>query len=196
MTDLLSISDLHTRFDTDRGTVRAVEDFDLTIPEGKTVGLVGESGSGKSVTALSAMGLVDDPGYVAEGSVEFHDQDLANQFVEKYPKRAGGFVDEDRGVVDLTGAPEEALRSVRGGEMSMIFQDPMTSLNPAVTVGEQVAESLRLHRYGNRKNDSWFNAVREILPKFGGREMNEQVLEDTVDILEEVGIPEPTARLD
>jgi peptide/nickel transport system ATP-binding protein len=196
MTDLLSISGLHTRFDTERGTVRAVDDFDLTVPEGKTVGLVGESGSGKSVTALSAMGLVDDPGYVAEGSVEFHDPDLASQFAEKYPKRAGAFVDEQRGVVDLTGAPEEALRSVRGGEMSMIFQDPMTSLNPAVTVGEQVAESLRLHRYGNRKKDSWFNAVREILPKLGGQKINQQVLEDTVDILEEVGIPEPTARLD
>jgi peptide/nickel transport system ATP-binding protein len=196
VTDLLSISGLHTRFDTERGTVRAVEDFDLTVPEGKTVGLVGESGSGKSVTALSAMGLVDDPGYVAAGDVEFHDRDLAARFAEEYPGRASDFVDESRGVVDLTGAPEEAMRSVRGGEMSMIFQDPMTSLNPAVTVGEQVAESLRLHRYGNRSKDSWWNAVREILPSLGGTEMNEEVLADTVDILEEVGIPEPTARLD
>jgi len=196
VTDLLSISGLHTRFDTERGTVRAVEDFDLTVPEGETVGLVGESGSGKSVTALSAMGLVDDPGYVAAGDVEFHDRDLAARFAEEYPKQASSFVDESRGVVDLTEAPEEAMRSVRGGEMSMIFQDPMTSLNPAVTVGEQVAESLRLHRYGNRSKDNWWNAVREILPKFGGSEMNEEVLADTVDILEEVGIPEPTARLD
>jgi len=196
VTDLLSISGLHTRFDTDRGTVRAVEDFDLTVPEGKTVGLVGESGSGKSVTALSAMGLVDDPGYVADGNVEFRDPDLVEQLANEYPNRAGSFVDQSRGVVDLTQAPESAMRSIRGGEMSMIFQDPMTSLNPAVTVGEQVAESLRLHRYGNRKKDSWFNAVREILPKLGGKGMNEQVLEDTVDILEEVGIPEPTARLD
>ncbi|WP_227133326.1 ABC transporter ATP-binding protein [Halorubellus salinus] len=196
MTDLLSISGLHTRFDTERGTVRAVEDFDLTIPEGKTVGLVGESGSGKSVTALSAMGLVDDPGYVAEGSVEFQDRDLAERFANEYPKQAPNFVDESRGVVDLTQAPEPAMRSVRGGEMSMIFQDPMTSLNPAVTVGEQVAESLRLHRYGDRSPDTWWNAVREILPQFSGDAMREEVLEDTVDILEEVGIPEPTARLD
>ena len=196
VTDLLSISGLHTRFDTERGTVRAVEDFDLTIPEGKTVGLVGESGSGKSVTALSAMGLVDDPGYVAEGSVELRDRDLAERFANEYPKQAPNFVDEGRGIVDLTQAPEPAMRSVRGGEMSMIFQDPMTSLNPAVTVGEQVAESLRLHRYGDRSPDTWWNAVREILPQFGGSEMREEVLEDTVDILEEVGIPEPTARLD
>jgi len=202
VTDLLSLSGLHTRFDTERGTVRAVEDVDLTIPEGTTVGLVGESGSGKSVTALSAMGLVDDPGYVAEGSVEFRDPDLVEQFADQYPGRTGPagrdgtFVHPDRGVIDLAQAPEPAMRRIRGGEMSMIFQDPMTSLNPAVTVGEQVAESLRLHRYGERSKDSWFNAVREILPSLSRGSMTEQVLEDTVDILEEVGIPEPTARLD
>jgi peptide/nickel transport system ATP-binding protein len=196
VSDLLSVSGLHTRFNTERGTVHAVEDVDLTVPKGKTVGLVGESGSGKSVTALSAMNLVDDPGYVAGGNVEFHDPDLAKRFTEEYPKRADAFVDRDRGVVDLAAAPEPAMRTVRGGEMSMIFQDPMTSLNPAVTVGEQVVESLRLHRYGNRKKDTWWNAVREILPKLGGKETNDRVLEDTVDVLEEVGIPEPTARLD
>ncbi|WP_435197364.1 ABC transporter ATP-binding protein [Natronomonas sp. EA1] len=196
MTDLLSISGLHTRFDTERGTVRAVEELDLTVPEGQTVGLVGESGSGKSVTALSAMNLVDDPGYIAEGSVEFQDADLASRLAEEYPRRADEFVDERRGTVDLAAAPEPAMRTIRGGEMSMIFQDPMTSLNPAVPVGEQVAESLRLHRYGQRTKDSWFNAVREILPDLSRDEMDEQVLEDTISILEEVGIPEPTARLD
>ncbi len=200
MTELLSLSGLHTRFDTERGTVRAVEDIDLTVPEGTTVGLVGESGSGKSVTALSAMGLVDDPGYIAEGSVEFHDPELVETFAEQYPGRTGPdsedpFVYPDRGVLDLASAPESAMRQIRGGEMSMIFQNPMTSLNPAVPVGEQVAESLRLHRYGKRLNDSWFNAVREIVPSLTGRKMEAQVLEDTVDILEEVGIPEPTARL-
>jgi peptide/nickel transport system ATP-binding protein len=196
VSDLLSVSGLHTRFDTERGTVRAVEDLEFTVPQGETVGLVGESGSGKSVTALSAMNLVDNPGYVAGGTVEFHDPDLAERFAEEYPKKAEAFVDRNRGVVDLAAAPEPAMRTVRGGEMSMIFQDPMTSLNPAVTVGEQVAESLRLHRYGNRKKDSWWNAVREVLPQLGGAEANDRVLEDTVDILEEVGIPEPTARLE
>nr|WP_307729239.1 ABC transporter ATP-binding protein [Natrinema salsiterrestre] len=100
------------------------------------------------------------------------------------------------GVVDLTAAPEEAMRKVRGSEMGMIFQDPMTSLNPAVTVGEQVAESLRLHRYGERKRDTWLNAVREILPKIGGREHDEEVVDDVVEILTEVGIPEATTRLE
>jgi peptide/nickel transport system ATP-binding protein len=194
VTDLLSISGLHTRFDTERGVVRAVEDVDLTIREGETVGLVGESGSGKSVTALSAMGLVGDPGYVADGEVLFRDEDLARRFADERP-RAERYVDLDAGTVDLTAAPESVMRDVRGGEMSMIFQDPMTSLNPAMTVGEQVAESLKLHRYGNKRSDSWFNAVRSVLPSVRDG-MSEEVLEDTISILREVGISEPTRRVE
>jgi len=294
VTDLLSLSGLRTQFETERGAVKAVDGIDLTIEEGETVGLVGESGSGKSVTALSAMDLVDDPGDVVAGRVTFRAPDLAadlagdfrggvvpysfelvdavwevvsdlrvSEGVESAPAELRGmaddlageddpaglaaelrdaanrlddgatesvvadaletavedaadgfiYVDADAraalldgadaadvdvtdGVLDLTAAPEEAMRKVRGGEMGMIFQDPMTSLNPAVTVGEQVAESLRLHRYGDRKRDTWLNAVREILPKVGGREHDEEVFEDVVDILTEVGIPEATTRLD
>ncbi|HKL28515.1 MAG TPA: ABC transporter ATP-binding protein, partial [Natrialbaceae archaeon] len=217
MTNLLSISDLHTRFDTDRGTVRAVEDVNLTVREGETIGLVGESGSGKSVTALSTMGLIDDPGYVAQGDVVFRDPDIAESFAdrfnnadiarsvgsdvgqdptERFAKASQGFVDTETGAIDLSRAPEPAMRSIRGGEMSMIFQDPMTSLNPAITVGEQVAESLRLHRYGGRKKDTWLNAVREILPRIGGDGMSEEVLDDTIEMLREVGIPEATQRVD
>ncbi|MDS0475614.1 ABC transporter ATP-binding protein [Natrinema sp. 1APR25-10V2] len=294
MSDLLSISGLRTQFETKRGAVKAVDGIDLSIEEGETVGLVGESGSGKSVTALSAMDLVDDPGDVVSGRVSLRRgalaADLADEFdgaVVPYPfelvdavrelisdLRVGdgidsasselrgvatdladrddpaelapelrdaadrlddgeadsavadalenavddaddGFVylDEkarDRfergedigsiavedGVVDLTDAPEEAMRKVRGSEMGMIFQDPMTSLNPAVTVGEQVAESLRLHQYGERKRDTWLNAIREILPKIGGQEHDDEVMADVVEILTEVGIPEATTRLE
>ncbi|ELY67633.1 dipeptide ABC transporter ATP-binding protein [Natrinema versiforme] len=294
MTDLLSLSGLRTQFDTKRGAVKAVDGIDLTIEEGETVGLVGESGSGKSVTALSAMDLVDDPGDVVGGRVTLRRAalaaDLADEFdgaVVPYPfelidavreliadLRVGDGVDSagselrgiaadlaghddpaglaptlresaDRldegatesvvadtvenalddaddgfvyldetareqfasgaaaseiavedGVVDLIDAPEEAMRKVRGSEMGMIFQDPMTSLNPAVTVGEQVAESLRLHQYGERKRDTWLNAIREILPSIGGQEHDEEVMEDVVDILTEVGIPEATTRLE
>jgi peptide/nickel transport system ATP-binding protein len=217
VTNLLSISDLHTRFDTERGTVRAVEEANLTVREGETIGLVGESGSGKSVTALSTMGLIDDPGYVAEGNVIFRDPDIVESFVDRFDdadiarsigsgiggdpsdrfaQASQGFVDTETGTIDLSRAPETAMRAIRGGEMSMIFQDPMTSLNPAITVGEQVAESLRLHRYGNRKKDTWLNAVREILPRIGGDSMSEEVLDDTIEMLREVGIPEATQRID
>jgi len=194
VSELLSISGLRTYFETDRGTVKAVDDLDLTIGEGETVGLVGESGSGKSVTALSAMNIVDDPGEIAGGTVTLHDEDLAATFAESYSRQASSFVDEGAGTVDLTAAPEGALRDVRGGRMSMIFQDPMTSLNPAMTVGEQVAESLRLHRFGGKKRDSWFNAVRSLVPRLSGDD--EAIMAETVDILEEVGIPEAPARLD
>jgi peptide/nickel transport system ATP-binding protein len=192
MPPLLSLSDLRTQFATDRGRVKAVDGIDLDIDEGETVGLVGESGSGKSVTALSTMGLVDSPGEVVGGDVTLTSPDLAAEFRDRYG--TPGFVDGDQ--IDLTEAPEEALRSVRGGEMSMIFQDPMTSLNPALTVGEQVAESLRLHQYGGRKKDTWLNAVSEILPKVGGDDLDASVVERTVDVLSEVGIPEPTSRVD
>ena len=192
MADLLTLSDLRTQFTTERGQVKAVDGVDLTIREGETVGLVGESGSGKSVTALSAMGLVDDPGEIVGGEVTLREPDLAAEFREQY--RNPQFVDGD--TIDLTAAPEEALRAVRGGSMSMIFQDPMTSLNPALTVGEQVEESLRLHQYGGRKKDTWLNGVRELLPKIGGKEIDEEVLDRVVDVLSEVGIPEPTSRVD
>ncbi len=195
MSDLLSISGLRTYFDTDRGTVKAVDDMDLNIREGETVGLVGESGSGKSVTALSAMNIVDHPGEIAGGTVTYHSEELAGEMADGYPEQAEQFVDVDAGSVDLTAAPESALRDIRGGRMSMIFQDPMTSLNPSMTVGEQVAESLRLHRYGGKRRDTWFNAVRAMLPRIRGSADGE-VLDETVRILEEVGIPEAAARLD
>ncbi len=196
MTSLLSLSNLQTHFRTDRGTVRAVDGIDLTIREGETVGLVGESGSGKSVTALSAMQLVDDPGEIVGGSVEFHDADLADRFAESYPDRAAEFVDADAGRVDLTAAPEPAMREIRGSEMSMIFQDPMTSLNPAVTVGEQVAESLLLHQYDRQRSDNWLNAVREVAPSLGRDDVEEEAVAEAVDILEQVGIPEAESRID
>ncbi|PSP96952.1 peptide ABC transporter ATP-binding protein [Halobacteriales archaeon QS_5_70_17] len=104
-----------------------------------------------------------------------------------------GWIEIDEGYVDLTAAPERAMRAIRGGDMGMIFQDPMTSLNPALTVGEQIAESLRLHRYGDPRRDSWVNGVREAFSRGG---MREGVQEDVIDLLAEVGIPEPSSRVD
>ncbi|MFP4590550.1 MAG: dipeptide ABC transporter ATP-binding protein [Halobacteriales archaeon] len=195
MTSLLRISGLQTQFDTERGVVRAVDDVDIEIGAGETVGLVGESGSGKSVTALSAMQLIDSPGRIAGGSIEFHDPETAEEFAEHFSGAADRFVDLAEGTIELTAMPERALREVRGGLMSMIFQDPMTSLNPAVTVGEQVAESLRLHQYGGLRRDTWINGLREIAPRIR-RGVDAEVMDQVVELLAEVGIPEAASRLE
>ncbi|MDY6765169.1 MAG: ATP-binding cassette domain-containing protein, partial [Halobacteria archaeon] len=246
MNNLLSISGLKTHFDTERGSVKAVDDIDLDIPEGKTVGLVGESGSGKSVTALSIMDLIDDPGEIVSGEVHLGAVESVRMIAREHPKgietattsgfvvindghlgnnapgdvrsehdgsieslrrlardnpqgitteKNEGYIEIESGYVDLVGAPERVMRDIRGGEMSMIFQDPMTSLNPVLTVGEQIAESLNLHQYEGKRNDTWFNALREIFPKIGS-DIDEEIYEDTLEMLEEVGIPEPTVRID
>ncbi|MFN0154913.1 MAG: ABC transporter ATP-binding protein [Gaiella sp.] len=122
MTDLLTVRNLRTGFHTHGGVIRAVDGVDFSISKGGTLGIVGESGSGKSVTALSIMRLIDLPGRVeASSQIVFDGCDLAT-------------------------LSEEEMGEIRGNEISMIFQEPMTSLNPVFTVGEQIAESVRLHQ--------------------------------------------------
>ena len=128
MTELLRVENLRTWFATSKGMLRAVDGVDLTIPQGGTLGVVGESGSGKSVTALSVMGLVDKPGRIEPGS---------------------RIVFEGR---DLTQLEERELTRIRGNDIAMIFQEPMTSLNPVFTVGNQIAEAVRLHQGLGRKD--------------------------------------------
>jgi len=123
---LLEIDGLVTEFATEHGRVRAVDGVSFAVPKGKTVGVVGESGCGKSVTALSIMRLVADP----PGKI------------------AGGRVLLDG--TDLLALPEREMRARRGKSLSMIFQEPMTSLNPVFTVGEQVAEAVRVHEKASR----------------------------------------------
>jgi peptide/nickel transport system ATP-binding protein len=118
---LLDVKNLKTYFFTDEGVVRAVDGVDLYIDKGETLGVVGESGCGKSVTALSVMKLIPNPpGRIVEGQISYDGTNL----------------------VDL---PPNRMRKIRGKEISMIFQEPMTSLNPVFTVGEQIAEAIRLH---------------------------------------------------
>jgi oligopeptide/dipeptide ABC transporter ATP-binding protein len=126
---LVEIKNLQTHFFTDEGAVKAVEDVSLTIPKGKTLGLVGESGCGKSVTALSVIGLISSPGRVVGGSITLHDNGHA---------------------VDLTKLPEAEMRLMRGAKIAMIFQEPMTSLNPVFTVGAQIMEAIQLHQHVGR----------------------------------------------
>ncbi len=149
MKELLRVENLRTWFHTPAGLVRAVDGVSLSLGHGRTLGLVGESGCGKSVTALSVLRLVDPPGRIEEGSrILFEDRDLAV-------------------------AEEDELQDVRGNQISMIFQEPMTSLNPVYPIGQQVAEPLQLHQ------------------KLGHR----AAMERTIELLRLVGIPSADRRV-
>ena len=126
MDKVLTIKNLKTHFFLDEGTVHAVDGVTMDIPRGKTVGIVGESGCGKSVTAFSALRLVSSPGRIVEGEIVLHRPDRE---------------------IDLTNLDEEGedIRAIRGHEIAMIFQEPMTSLSPVHTVGFQIVEAIRLH---------------------------------------------------
>ncbi|NBU41011.1 MAG: ABC transporter ATP-binding protein, partial [Planctomycetia bacterium] len=126
---LLDIRNLVTAFHTPAGRVPAVDGVSLALERGTTLGLVGESGCGKSVTAMSVLGLVAAPGVVESGEI---------------------LLDGPAGPVDLVRLAEPQLRSIRGGRIGMIFQEPMTSLNPVFTIGDQVAEVVMLHRRVSR----------------------------------------------
>ena len=136
MSFLLEVERLKTHFPTRAGIVKSVDDVSFHIGEGELLGLVGESGCGKSITALSIMRLIAPPGKIVEGSIRFKDE-------------------------DLTTVSAERMREIRGNDIGMIFQDPMTSLNPVFTVGEQIAEALRLHRKLNKK-DAWSAAIESM----------------------------------
>jgi oligopeptide/dipeptide ABC transporter ATP-binding protein len=147
---LLEVRDLHTHFFTREGVVRAVDGISFDVDRGKTIGIVGESGCGKSVTALSIMGLIPKPpAKIVEGSIVFEGR-------------------------DLTELSDRELEDVRGHEIAMIFQDPMTSLNPTLKIGTQLTETLRRH-----------------LPL-----SKDQARKRAVELLEEVHIPNAEQRLD
>ena len=145
--DLLQIKNLHMNFYTKKGVVKAVNGVDIVIPEGKTVGLVGESGCGKSMTAMSVMGLIEKPGKIDEGEILFEGRDLLK------------ISDKER-------------RKMRGDKISIIFQEPMTSLNPVETVGKQVLDAILIH---------------EKIDKA-------QVKKRVIELLAQVGIPDPERR--
>jgi oligopeptide/dipeptide ABC transporter ATP-binding protein len=134
---LLRIEGLQTHFFTEAGTVRAVDGVSLTVRKGETLGVVGESGCGKSVTALSVLRLIPNPpGKIVSGNIYLEGRDLLK-------------------------LPEDEMRKVRGASISMIFQEPMTSLNPVFTVGDQIAEGIRLHQRLS-KRESWNKAIEML----------------------------------
>ena len=148
--NVLEIRGLNSYFFTEKGVAPAVDGLDLDIPKGKIIGRVGESGCGKSMTAKSIMGLLKYPGRVAGGSIRFEDQ-------------------------DLTRLSDKELRKICGNDISMIFQEPMTSLNPVLKVGRQVRETLLVHN-----------------PTMGKAEAKQRV----VEMFQRVGIPEAEKRYD
>jgi peptide/nickel transport system ATP-binding protein len=146
---LLEVKDLHTYFYINEGVVKALQGIDFTIPRGGTVGLVGESGCGKSVTALSIMRLIPQPsGKIVKGQILFDGRDLLQ-------------------------LSESQMRRIRGNRISMVFQEPMTSLNPVFTVGDQIAEAIWLHQKLSKR----------------------QALVVSAEMLRRVGIPDPKKRL-
>ncbi len=153
MAPLLSIDNLRTYFFLDEGTVRAVDGVHLEIPQGKTVAIVGESGCGKSVTAFSILRLISPPGQIVSGQIVLHGE--GNDVI-------------------LTDLEDEgtAIRQIRGKEISMIFQEPMTSLSPVHAVGDQIMEAVRLHTQ-MKKSEAKAHAIR---------------------MMERVGIPNAPAR--
>jgi oligopeptide/dipeptide ABC transporter ATP-binding protein len=136
-TPLLEIEKLHTFFYTDNGVARAVDGVSFSVGVGETVGVVGESGCGKSVTALSILRLVRPPGRIEEGSVM------------RFEGR------------DLLGLDERDMQQVRGNRIAMVFQEPMTALNPVFTIGDQIGEVARIHA-GMNKRDSWAKAIEML----------------------------------
>ena len=147
--NILDVNNLKTSFFVDGSEIKAVDGVTFNVPKGKTLGIVGESGSGKSISALSILKLVEDPGRIVDGSISFKGE-------------------------ELTTAKEARMRKIRGNEISMIFQEPMTSLNPVYTIGQQLRESFKIH---------------EGLGKKAGTKRS-------IEMLELVGIPSPEKRVD
>jgi len=131
--NLLKVESLHVHFPVEQGIVKAVNGINFSINNGETLAIVGESGCGKSTTAHAIMRLISSPGYIAQGQIFFNNVDLATK-------------------------SERYLESIRGKDMAMIFQEPMTSLNPVLRVGEQIAETIRIHTGANRK-EAWMKAI-------------------------------------
>ena len=148
--NILEIKGLQSYFFTEKGVAKAVDGVDITIPKGKIIGLVGESGCGKSMTARSIMGLLKYPGRIAGGSILYEG-------------------------MDLTKLTERQLREICGNDISMIFQEPMTSLNPVLKVGRQVRETLLVHNRGISKQEAKARVI---------------------EMFEKVGIPEAAKRYD
>ena len=150
--NILEIDDLHTFFFTEQGVVKAVNGVSYDVPKNAVVGVVGESGCGKSVTSMSVMRLIQGPtGQIVEGSIRFKAHDYKrNEKGEPVKDANGEFVTEDK-IYDIAKMPIHEIHRIRGKQIAMIFQEPMTSLNPVFTIGEQLDEVTFIHTPGATK---------------------------------------------
>ena len=194
--DLLRIEGLSTRFFTAEGQVNAVSDLDVTVERGEVFGIVGESGSGKSVAALSIMDLVEAPGEITAGSMEYRNADLAADVRGDHPEAVDGEF------VDLLRVPSSVRRSLRGTSLSMIFQDPESSFNPSLTVGEQIAEAVEVQRRASatprlsRGVEYSFSSFLASTVLESEEFIRPKSRQRAVELLEMVGIPDPAERAD
>ncbi|NGM69119.1 ABC transporter ATP-binding protein [Natronolimnobius sp. AArcel1] len=194
--DILRVNGLSTRFFTEQGQVNAVSNLDLRIERGEVFGIVGESGSGKSVTARSVIDLIESPGEITDGEIWFNDADLAEAIADDHPEAVDG------SFVNLRDIPTEARRSLRGTSFSMIFQDPESSFNPSLTVGEQIAEAVEVQqrasanpRSTRAKTQSYSLGSLMLSSVMPSRKyINEASRERAIELLELVGIPDPVER--
>ncbi|MEA3544871.1 MAG: ABC transporter ATP-binding protein [Thermodesulfobacteriota bacterium] len=149
MSEMLRVENLKTYFDTRKGMIKAVDNISFSINKGEILGIVGESGAGKSITGFSLINLIDSPGKIVAGRILFNNRDLAQ-------------------------LSEDQLHQIRGGEISMIFQDPQMSLNPVITIGKQLIETVTFHNPESSKQDAY---------------------KKSIDMLELVGLPAPEKRM-
>jgi peptide/nickel transport system ATP-binding protein len=163
---LLEITNLHTKFETDAGTVPAVEGISFTVTEGEIFGIVGESGSGKSVTARSIMGLLESNGVAEADAMQFKG-------------------------IDLLELSDTELNQIRGSKIGMIFQDPMSGLNPVMSIGEQIAEVVRHHGDTGESTGFWSEMRRKYVT---GTNTSSPSWKRAVELLDTVGIPDPEVR--
>ena len=195
---ILRVEGLETRFFTEEGQVNAVAGVDLEIEDGEVFGVVGESGSGKSVTALSLVGLIESPGRVTGGHIWYRNADLADAMAADAPDAVDG--DE----IDLLALPDRLRRTLRGTEFSMVFQDPMSSFNPSLTVGEQIAEAVEAQQRARSNPRSVASRTQgyglgQYLLSFvsSSREyVTEESRDRAIELLDMVGIPDPVLRAD
>jgi oligopeptide/dipeptide ABC transporter ATP-binding protein len=171
---IVSVRDLEVEFPTAMGVVRALNGVNFKIPRGKVIGIVGESGCGKSVTARAIMQILEKPGHITSGSIDFHrdpSEGAASDLLRETDDESATDAATAGGGIDIAklSPNSAAMRAIRGGDIAMIFQEPMTSLNPVYTVGSQITEAILLHQTEDKA----------------------QAKEQAVDMLRQVGMPNP-----